>query len=251
MLKRRVIPTFLINSNRIVKGINFKNYRDVGEPTSNIKIFNSQKSDEIIFININKDKNIENLKKILKSSSEYCFMPMTAGGGIGSIKDIKDLLDCGADKISINQKISEDLNFLKKSSKEFGSQCIVVGIDIKKINNEYRIFVNNGKKIIKYNLLDYIKKCDDFGAGEFYINNIDRDGTKRGYDLELIKKIEKSTDLPIIYSGGAGNLDHIYKLFKYTRNVAAACSSIFCFGDNNPIRIRSYLRNKKIDVKSG
>ena len=117
MLKKRIIPTFLINSNRIVKGINFKNYRDVGEPTSNIKIFNSQKSDEIMFINVNKEKNIENLKKFLKIPLSIAFMPMTAGGGIKSIKDIKNLLDCGADKISINRKISEDLNFLKNLRK--------------------------------------------------------------------------------------------------------------------------------------
>tara|TARA_B100001057_G_scaffold304808_1_gene304932 strand:- start:9668 stop:10423 length:756 start_codon:yes stop_codon:yes gene_type:complete len=249
VLKKRIIPTFLFKNNRLVKGVNFSDYRDIGEPKSNIKIFNSQKTDEIIFINIDKKKNINNLCEILKDASKYCFMPLAAGGGVSSMNDIKKLLKSGADKVSINSKILEDISFLKKASKEFGSQCVVVGLDIKKINGKYSIMRNNGKKFFSSNILEYMKKCRDLGAGEFFINNIDLDGTRKGYDINLAKKIELYTDLPIIFSGGAKNFDDLYKLFKNTKNTAAAGMTLFCFGDNSPIRARSYLRNRGIKVK--
>tara|TARA_B100000029_G_scaffold515899_1_gene625383 strand:- start:8120 stop:8875 length:756 start_codon:yes stop_codon:yes gene_type:complete len=249
VLKKRIIPTFLFRNNRLVKGVNFSNYRDIGEPKSNIKIFNSQNTDEIIFINIDKKKNIDSLCAILKDASKYCFMPLTAGGGIRSLSDIKRLLVSGADKVSINSKILEDINFLKKSSTEFGCQCIIVGIDVKKINGKYRVMKNYGKTIYKTSLEDYIKICKDCGAGEFFINNIDRDGTRNGYNLNLAKKIESFTDLPIIFTGGANNFNDLYQLFNCTKNTAAGCMSLFCFGDNSPIRARSYLRNRNINVK--
>ena len=250
MLKKRIIPTLLLKNQRLVKGKNFKDYKDTGDPISAIKIYNSQDVDELIFVNINNNRfSSSDLNKILNVASKNCFAALTAGGGINKISQINELLLSGADKVIICSEFYKNPNFIKEASRSFGSQCIVVGIDIKKLNNEYHAFSNLGSDRINYPLKDYIKKAEDLGAGEFFINNIDRDGKMNGYDLDIIRKISNITNLPIISSGGAGNFEHLYELFSKTNCSAAACASIFHFGDNNPIRAASYLRNKGIEMK--
>ncbi|WP_440920373.1 imidazole glycerol phosphate synthase subunit HisF [Candidatus Pelagibacter sp.] len=250
MLKKRIIPILLLKNKRLVKGKKFLNYRDTGDPASCIKIYNTQYPDELVFINIDDNRFKSNtLFNILKFASKQCFIPLTVGGGIDKISKIEKLLKSGADKIIINTINFKDKKFIYRSSKIFGSQCIVVGIDVRKIKNKYYIYSDLGKEKQNISIEDFIKFCEDNGAGEFFINSIDNDGTMNGYDLKLINHIEKLTKLPIITSGGAGNFKHIEDLFKKTKSSGAACGSIFHFADNNPIRISTYLKQRGIDQK--
>ena len=250
MLKKRIIPTLLLKNNRLVKGKKFSNYRDVGDPVSAIKIYNSQDVDELIFVNINANRfQSSDLKEILSIASENCFAALTVGGGINTIEQIEQLLLSGADKVIICSEFNKDPIFVKTASKNFGRQCVVLGIDIKIINDNYMIHTHLGETKVSSNIKEYIKKAEDMGVGEFFINNIDRDGLMSGYDIELLDTISNITSLPVIGSGGAGNFEHIYELFSKTKCSGAACSSIFHFGDNNPIRAASYLRNKGVEMK--
>ena len=250
MLKKRIIPILLLQNGRMVKGINFNNYRDTGDPVSCIKIYNSQYPDELVFININKNRfKSKELFNILTVASKNCFIPLTVGGGIDSLKKIEKLLNSGADKVIINTINYKNKDLITKSSKIFGSQCIVVGIDVKKQGKSYFIYSDLGTIKQKIDFIDYIKICEDKGAGEFFINSIDNDGKMNGYDLKLIDKVSKITKLPIIASGGAGNFKHILDLFLKTNASGAACGSIFHFADNNPIRVATYLGQKGIEQK--
>jgi cyclase len=250
MLKKRVIPVLLLKNKRMVKGKKFKNYIDTGDPVSCLRIYNAQYVDELIFININKNRFYSNeLFSILTIASKNCFIPLTVGGGINSLKKIQKLLDAGADKVVINSKNYPNTSLLSKAAKTFGSQAIIAGIDIKKVNNKYFIYSELGKKLQNINLFTHIKNCEISGAGEFFFNFIHKDGQMDGYDIPIIKKISKFTNLPIIACGGAGNFKHIEDLLANTNATGAACASIFHFADNNPIRISSYLKNKGIPQK--
>tara|TARA_B100000965_G_C19579432_1_gene752842 strand:- start:606 stop:1370 length:765 start_codon:yes stop_codon:yes gene_type:complete len=250
MLKKRIIPILLLQDGRMVKGMNFNNYRDTGDPVSCIKIYNSQYPDELVFININKNRfKSKELFKILTVASKNCFIPLTVGGGIDSLKKIEKLLNSGADKVILNTINFKNKDLIKNSSKVFGSQCIVVGIDVRKFGKNYYIFSDLGKVKQKIDLMDYIKICEEKGAGEFFINSIDNDGKMSGYDIKLIERVSKITKLPIIASGGAGNFKHILDLFRKTEASGAACGSIFHFADNNPIRAATYLGQKGIQQK--
>jgi cyclase len=250
MLKKRIIPTLLLKNERLVKGKQFSNYIDTGDPISAIKIYNNQDVDELIFININSNRTeSDDLKNILFIASQNCFAPLTAGGGIHKIKQIEELLLSGADKVIVCSEFAVNPKFLNEASKVFGRQCIVLSIDVKILHGHYKILYNLSTKSIELSIEEYIKLAEDNGVGEFFINNIDNDGMIKGFDLNLIKKVTNITSLPVISSGGAGNYDHIYQLFSKTSCSAAACSSLFHFGDNNPIRAASYIRNKGLEMK--
>ena len=250
MLKKRIVPVLLLKNNRMVKGKNFKNYKDTGDPESCIRVYNAQYVDELIFININDNRyKSKELFSILSIASKNCFIPLTVGGGIDNVKKIKKLLESGADKVVINSKNYQNKSLLYEASKKFGSQAIVAGIDVKKIGSEYFIYSELGTKKEKLNLFKHIKECELNGAGEFFFNFIHKDGKMNGYDLPIVKKISKYTKLPFVICGGAGNFKHIEDLFLKTNASGAACASIFHFADNNPIRIASYLNNRGIHQK--
>ncbi len=250
MLKHRIIPTLLLRKNRMVKGVNFENYRDTGDPVSASKIYNSQFVDELIFIDIDAtNENRDPDYDILKEVSKECFMPFTFGGGIKNIQQINNLLRSGADKVIINTSATQDKKFIHDAVEIFGSQCIVIAIDVKKINNQYSVFTNSGKKMHNLLLFEYLKEIEKFNVGEIFINSIDHDGKMNGYDNELINSIVTKSKLPIIACGGAGNFMHIYETFLNTKVSALAMASIFHFSDNNPIRCRSFLKNKGIELK--
>tara|TARA_Y100000741_G_C18242587_1_gene554217 strand:- start:1011 stop:1769 length:759 start_codon:yes stop_codon:yes gene_type:complete len=250
MLKPRIIPTLLLRNNRMVKGVNFNNYRDTGDPISASKVYNSQFVDELIFIDI--DATTEQRDpdyKILKEVSRECFMPFTFGGGIKNIKQIRNLLKSGADKVIINSSATSNQEFIQEAVKTFGSQCIVIAIDVKNINEKYRVFTHSGRKKYKLLLDEYLDVIEGYNVGEIFINSIDQDGKMNGYDNDLISFVTNRSSLPIIACGGAGNFMHIYESFINTNVSALAMASIFHFSDNNPIRCRSFLKNKGIDLK--
>lgn len=251
MLKKRLIPVLLLRNGRMVKGVQFDNYRDTGDPIYASRVYNSQYVDELIIIDI--DATNENRKTnrfVLSEVSKECFMPLTIGGGINSTNDIRELLLIGADKVVINTAAYSHPELILDAANTFGSQCIVVGIDIALENGKYTLYKNSGKIKCDISLQDHIMNMEKLGAGEFFINNISEDGKMQGYDTELIKYIQKITNIPIIACGGAGNFMHLVDVFKKTNVSALAMASIFHFGDNNPIRARAHLKNYNIQIKN-
>ncbi len=251
MLKTRIIAVLLLKNGRMVKGKKFKDFRDVGDPISAARIYNAQNADELIFLDIDatEDKR-STLIDIIEKVSKECFMPFSVGGGVSSNDNIRDLLRAGADKVVINTASVENPEFINDASEVFGDQCVVLGIDVKKENNRYIIYTHSGKVRTELNLIEHIKNMEKRGAGEFFINSIDNDGMMHGYDLELAKLVRKNTKRPVIICGGAGNFMHLVDAIKVADVHAVACASIFHFGDNNPIRARSYLKNNGIEVKN-
>jgi cyclase len=234
----------------MVKGVNFSNYRDTGDPVFASRVYNSQYVDELIFIDIDAtNENRETNCEIIEQVSKECFMPFTIGGGISNTEQIRKLLSSGADKVVINTAAIKNPDFINESSMIFGNQCIIVGIDVKFEEGKYVVYKNSGKIKTDLNLVEHLKKMEEAGAGEFFINSIDRDGMMNGYDLELIKLVLDNTSVPVIASGGAGNFMHLVNAFKETEIKALAMASIYHFGDNNPIRARSYLKNHNIQIK--
>ena len=234
----------------MVKGVNFKDYKDTGDPISASKVYNSQFVDELIFIDIDatteqRDPNYN----ILKEVSKECFMPFTFGGGIQNIQQIRKLLKSGADKVIINSSATNNQEFIHEAVQTFGSQCIVIAIDVKKIDKKYRVFTHSGRKKYKLLLDEYLDVISGYNVGEIFINSIDQDGKMNGYDNDLINFVTNRSMLPVIACGGAGNFMHIYESFIDTNVSALAMASIFHFSDNNPIRCRSFLKNKGIDLK--
>ena len=250
MLKQRLIPTLLLRNNRMVKGVNFDNYRDTGDPVSTARIYNSQYVDELIIIDIDAtNENRSFNKEVINKIAKECFMPLTIGGGISSIETIRDLVLNGADKVVINSSAYLDQALISAASTMFGKQCIVVGIDVRKENNAYKLYRNSGKIECDISLKDHLKRVEELGAGEIFVNNISKDGMMEGYDLDLINFITSVTRLPLIACGGAGNFKHLVEAYTNTDVSGLAMGSIFHFGDNNPIRARAYLKNYAIPIK--
>jgi len=250
MLKNRIIPCLDVKNGRVVKGINFVDLKDAGDPVEQAKIYSQSGADEICFLDITaSSENRETIFDVVKKTSENCFVPLTVGGGVRSLEDINKLLVSGADKVSINTAAVDNQNFIKESSKRFGSQCIVVAIDVKQKNNEWKIFTNGGRTETGIDVLDFAKKMEENGAGELLVTSMDRDGTQKGYDIKLISEIEKNINIPIIASGGVGNLEHLFEGIKYGKASAVLAASIFHYGTHTIIEAKQYLDSKGIPVR--
>ncbi len=237
----------------MVKGKKFTNFKDTGNPITAVKVYSSQEADELMFIDIEQDKNSKDvLLETIKEVSKQCNMPLAAGGGIKSVEDVRSLLLAGADKVLINSALINNLSLIKDVAQVFGSQCIIGGIDykIEKNSNLKYVYKDCGKTKLELDPADYALKLQTLGVGEILLNSIDHDGMMEGFDNDYIKKISKLLNIPLIACGGAGNFMHLVELFKNTSASAAACASLFHFGDNNPIRARSFLRNYKIPMRS-
>tara|TARA_B100001250_G_scaffold402686_1_gene416092 strand:+ start:309 stop:1064 length:756 start_codon:yes stop_codon:yes gene_type:complete len=250
-MTKRIIPCLDVNNGRVVKGINFVNLVDAGDPVEQAKIYYEGGADEICFLDITaSSENRNTMLEVVKKTTEKCFVPITVGGGIRTTEDINNLLRAGADKVSINTSAVTNENLIKEASKIFGSQCIVVAVDAKKINNDkWEVFTHGGRKPTGKDVLKFIKKMESLGAGEILLTSMDRDGTKKGYDLDLTKKISNAVDIPVIASGGVGNLQHLYEGFKIGNASAALAASIFHFGEHSILEAKQYLDSKGIPVR--
>ena len=250
MLKNRIIPCLDVKNGRVVKGINFIDLQDAGDPVEQAKIYSDSGADEICFLDITaSNENRETIFDVIKRTSKNCFVPLTVGGGIKSLDDINKLLTSGADKVSINTAAVNNHNLIKESSKRFGSQCIVVAIDAKQKNNKWEIFTHGGRNETGIDALEFSKKMEDCGAGELLVTSMDRDGTQKGYDIDLISKIEKSVNIPIIASGGVGTLEHLFEGIKYGKASAVLAASIFHYGTHTIKEAKQYLDSKGIPVR--
>ncbi len=251
MLTKRIIPCLDIKNGRVVKGINFINLVDAGDPAEQAKIYNDSGADEICFLDItasNEKRDI--LLEVVKKTSEKCFVPLTVGGGVRAIEDINKLLKAGADKVSINTAAVINNNFVKEAAEQFGSQCIVVAVDAKKVGNDnWQVFTHGGRKATGQNVMEFVAKMESLGAGEILLTSMDRDGTKKGYDLDLTKRVSKLVKLPVIASGGVGNLEHLYQGLKIGEASAALAASIFHFGEYTILEAKQYLDSKGITVR--
>ena len=251
MLKKRIIPCLDVKDGRVVKGINFVNLKDAGDPVEQAQIYDKGGADEICFLDITASS--ENRKILLDKVSETaksCFVPLTVGGGVSSIDDIKNLLLAGADKVSINTAAVKNHNFIKESSVRFGSQCIVIAIDVKKVSdNKWEVFTHGGRNPTGIDIIKYAKIAENNGAGEILLTSMDRDGTKMGYDIELTKTISNLVSIPVIASGGVGNLDHLYDGYKLGLASAALAASIFHYGNYTILEAKKYLSDKNIAIR--
>ena len=249
--KLRIIPVLLLKKGRMVKGKQFSDFRDTGDPIFASRIYNAQYVDELIFLDIDAtNEKRETNFSVIEEVSKECFMPLTIGGGVSTVEQIRKLLSSGADKVVINTEAINNLEFIKQAANIFGSQCIIIGIDVRKENKEYIIFSNSGKVRTSISLIEYISKVEELGAGEIFINSIDNDGMMKGYDNDLINLVMHNTNLPVIACGGAGNLMHLVDTYNETNVSALAMASIYHFGDNNPVRARSYLKNQDVPIKT-
>ena len=250
MLKNRIIPCLDVKNGRVVKGINFVDLKDAGDPVEQAKIYSENGADEICFLDITaSNENRETILNVVKRTSQNCFVPLTVGGGVRSLQDINKLLVSGADKVSINTAAVNNQNLIKESSKKFGSQCIVVAIDAKQKNGSWEIYTHGGRTKTGIDALDFAKKMEDSGAGELLVTSMDRDGTQKGYDIKLISEIEKNVNIPIIASGGVGTLEHLYEGVKYGKASAVLAATIFHYGTYSIHEVKQYLDSKGIPVR--
>ena len=250
MLKNRIIPCLDVKNGRVVKGINFVDLKDAGDPVEQAKIYSDGGADEICFLDITaSNENRDIIYEVVKKTSKKCFVPLTVGGGIRSIGDINKLLNCGADKVSINTAAVQNPEVILESSKKFGSQCIVVAIDVKKKGDSWKVFTHGGRNATNIDAIEYAIKMEKFGAGELLVTSMDKDGTQLGYDVELMSEISLKVNIPVIASGGVGNLDHLADGIIKGKASAVLAASIFHYGKFSIKEAKQHLAKKGIAVR--
>ncbi len=250
MLKNRIIPCLDVKNGRVVKGINFIDLKDAGDPVEQAKIYSDGGADEICFLDITaSNESRETIYDVVEATSKKCFVPLTVGGGVRSVDDINKLLSCGADKVSINTAAVKNSEVIVESSKKFGSQCIVVAIDAKKNGNIWEIYTHGGRNKTGIDAIKFAKEMEENGAGELLVTSMDRDGTQVGYDNDLMSKISSEVNIPVIASGGAGNLDHLVDGIKLGNASAVLAASIFHYGKHSIKEAKEYLDSKGIPVR--
>ena len=249
MLKVRIIPTLLWKNHSLVKSKKFDEWRKVGHLVPSVKVYNSRNVDEIIFLNISDlgDNQIPDYSLVDEVAS-HCFVPLTIGGNIKNLYDVQKIIERGADKICINSILESNIKIINDISKNFGSQAVVVSIDFRKVEDDYKIFFKGGKKKSNINIFDHVKKVEDLGAGELILNSIDNDGMMNGYELEILGQISKFCKLPIIISGGAGDYSHMKDAIEYGASAVSA-ASIFHFTEKTPEEAKNYLKKNNIPIR--
>lgn len=247
---KRIIPCLDVDNGRVVKGVNFVGLRDAGDPVEVAKRYNAEGADELTFLDITAShENRGTIVDIVKKVAQEVFIPLTVGGGIRKLEDIYSLLNVGCDKVSINSSAVSNPNLIDESSKRFGSQCIVVAIDVKRVaDGSYHVFVKGGREDTGLDALTWAKEVYDRGAGEILLTSMDTDGAKTGFELNITSQISKLVDIPVIASGGAGTMEHIKEAFECGASAALA-ASIFHFKEIDIMDLKRYLRANNIPVR--
>jgi cyclase len=278
VLAKRIIPCLDVKDGRVVKGVSFINLRDAGDPVENAKFYDEQGADELVFLDITASHEKRKIiLDVVMKTAEDVFMPLTVGGGIKNLDDIRDLLNAGCDKVSINTTAVKDPFFVSKAAERFGSQCIVIAIDAKRVvRNEkseirnrksetksrkvpeelsmtsesiWEIYTHGGRNPESIDAVQWAKKMEELGAGEIMLTSMDMDGTKDGYDIELTRTISEAVSIPVIASGGAGTLDHLYEAFAHGKADAALAASIFHYREFTIREAKEYLKDRGIPVR--
>ena len=251
MLAKRIIPCLDVDKGRVVKGTNFVELVDAGDPIEQAKFYDRQGADELIFLDITASSdNRSTMIDVVRKTAEEVTIPFTIGGGIRTTSDMREMLRSGADKVSINTAAVKQPQLINDGAEKFGVQCIVVAIDAKKVwENRWKVFVHGGRTETELDVIEWAQECEQRGAGEIMLTSMDRDGTKDGYDVELLKRVTDSVRIPVIASGGAGNLEHLHQAFAEADVDAVLAASIFHFRQFTIRQAKEYLRSKNILVR--
>lgn len=251
MITKRIIPCLDVDKGRVVKGINFVDIKDAGDPVELAAFYDKEGADEIVFLDITAShERRKTVVDLVSKTAEKVFIPYTIGGGISRIEHIREILRKGADKISINTAAVRDPSLINRASKIFGSQCIVVAIDAKYKNKDFwEVYINGGRTPAGINAVDWAKKVEELGAGEILLTSMDKDGTKDGYDIDLTGAITSVVNIPVIASGGAGKLEHLRDVIKYTGADAVLVASIFHYRQYTIREAKEYLKSEGINVR--
>jgi len=250
MLAKRIIPCLDVDGGRVVKGVNFVDIRDAGDPVENAEIYNKQGADEIIFLDITASSDRRDIiVDVVEKTAEQVFVPLTVGGGIRTLDDIRGILRAGVDKVSINTAAVDNPDLVRKAADRFGSQCIVVAIDAKEKGHSWEVYIHGGRTPTGLDVLDWAKKMEELGAGEFMLTSMDRDGTKDGYDLRLTRTISQLVNIPVIASGGVGTLDHLYDGLTEGRADPVLAASIFHYNEFTVGDVKAYLKGRGVNVR--
>jgi len=257
MLARRVIPCLDVHDGKVTRGVQFGRaeageLRNVGDPVELALRYNDQGADEMVFFDITASAHDRSsMVDVIERAADCCFMPLTVGGGIRTLDDMSIMLKAGADKISINSAAISDPELIQEGAKKFGSQCIVVSIDAKRVNDDrWEVFSHGGRKSTGMDTVEWARKVVGHGAGEIVLNSIDADGTKAGYDLIITKRISESISVPVVASGGAGNLEHMAQVLETGKADAVLAASIFHFGEYTVSDVKDYLSSKGIPIRT-
>lgn len=251
MLTKRIIPCLDVHQGRVVKGINFLNLKDAGDPVACAQVYNQAGADELVFLDITAShENRGILMRVVEQVAESIYIPFTVGGGIRNVQDIRDLLKAGCDKISLNTAAVTQPELIKQSSDRFGCQCIVVAIDVKREDvSQWQVYTHGGRKATGLDAIEWAKKVEALGAGEILLTSMDKDGTKEGYDIELLKIISDTLKIPVIASGGAGKTEHFKDVFTKTKTDACLAASVFHFGEIPIPALKQQLSQSGIPVR--
>ncbi|WP_457625903.1 imidazole glycerol phosphate synthase subunit HisF [Persephonella sp.] len=251
MLAKRIIPCLDVNKGRVVKGVNFVNLVDAGDPVEAAKAYDEAGADELVFLDITasaEDRDI--ILDVVKQTAETVFMPLTVGGGVRTLEDIRKLLESGADKVSINTAAVKEPSLIESAAIRFGSSTIVVAIDAKIVGkNRWEVYIHGGRTPTGIDAVEWAKAVENLGAGEILLTSMDRDGTKSGYDIPLTKAISEAVSIPVIASGGAGNKYHFYEAFAEGKADAALAASLFHFKELTIQEVKEFLKEKNIPVR--
>lgn len=250
MLTKRIIPCLDIKEGRVVKGVKFLGLRDAGDPVEVAKLYDQQGADELVFLDITASvENRKTLVELVQRIAQNIFMPFTVGGGIGEIEDIRNILNAGAEKVSLNTQAVKFPQLISDAAKRFGSQCIVAAIDAKRQGGHWEVFINGGRTPAGIDVLVWAEKVSRLGAGEILLTSMDADGTKNGYDLELTAAITEKVNIPVIASGGAGKLEDFYNVFTQGKADAALAASLFHYQELSVQQVKSYLKERGVSVR--
>jgi cyclase len=250
MLKRRIIPCLDITEGRVVKGINFVNIRDAGDPVEWARKYDRDGADELVFLDITATSdNRDILIDVVEKVSDEIFIPFTVGGGIRTVEDMQKILKAGADKVSINTSAVRNPGLIREGALQYGTQCIVVAVDIKREPEGFRVYVRGGREKTDIDGIEWCVRAEELGAGELLVTSMDRDGTKDGYDVELLLAISSRVNIPLIASGGCGKLAHLYDAIVGGGSSAVLAASIYHYGEFTIPETKDYLRSRGVDIR--
>ncbi|MFC1511399.1 imidazole glycerol phosphate synthase subunit HisF [Candidatus Margulisiibacteriota bacterium] len=251
MLGKRIIPCLDVTEGRVVKGVKFVNLKDAGDPVELAAYYDKEGADELVFLDITASSDKRHIMlDVVRRTAEKVYIPFTVGGGINNVETMRKILAAGADKVSVNTAAVADPNLVKHGAEKFGSQCIVVAIDAKRKDKSWEVYTHGGRTPTGLDAVEWAKKVEKLGAGEILLTSMDRDGTKKGYELELTRAIADAVNIPVIASGGAGKIEHLYEAFVRGRADAALLASLLHYKELTIKEIKDYLVNKGISVRT-